>query len=238
MNEPVIWLTKLILSHLLTDFILQPTSWIQSRNARHFASPHLYAHSAVTATVALLFMGWNYWPVALIIAVTHLLIDGWKSYRSDHIAYFLADQALHAGVIIGCWYGVFYTPAHLRWVWDQFNQAQVWILLTAAVFLTVPAGIFIGQVTKKWRNQLPNAANLASAGKWIGIIERVIILALVLKGQFEAIGLLIAAKSIIRFSDNDRTEIKTEYLLIGTLISISLAVLTGLLVVRLLAELA
>lgn len=237
MNEPVMWLTKLILSHLLTDFILQPTGWIESRNRRHLASPHLYAHGAVTAVVALLFIGFRYWPIALFIGGTHILIDAWKSYRSDQITYFLIDQALHAVVIALCWYATFFTPAHLSSLWDGFNQAPVWILITATLFLTVPAGIFIGQATKKWRNQLPNAASLASAGKWIGIIERVIILILVLKGQFEAIGLLIAAKSILRFSDNKRTEINTEYLLIGTLISISLAVITGLVVVQLIGNL-
>jgi len=51
---------------------------------------------------------------------------------------------------------------------------------------------------------------------------------LVLQSQFSAIGLLIAAKGIIRFNEKDRQEIKTEYLVIGTLMSISLAILTGL----------
>jgi hypothetical protein len=237
MNEPVFWLTKLILAHLLTDFILQPTSWIESRNTRHFASPHLYAHGGVTTIVALLFIGFRYWPVALIVGGTHVLIDGWKSYRGDQIAYFLIDQALHVLVIGLSWYATFFTLANLSWAWNQFNQVQIWIQITATIFLTAPAGIFIGQATKKWRNQLPDATSLASAGKWIGFFERVIIFVLVLNGQYEAIGLLIAAKSIIRFSDNDRTEIKTEYLLIGTLISISLAVLTGLLVVQLIGSL-
>jgi hypothetical protein len=45
--------------------------------------------------------------------------------------------------------------------------------------------------------------------------------------------LLVAAKGVIRFADSDRTERKTEYLLIGTLISFSLAIITGLVVQRL-----
>lgn len=41
-------------------------------------------------------------------------------------------------------------------------------------------------------------------------------------------GLLVTAKGIIRFSEKDRQEAKTEYLVIGTLLSIGLAMLTGL----------
>ncbi len=75
---------------------------------------------------------------------------------------------------------------------------------------------------------MPEAENLASAGKWIGIVERTIILIFVLYGQYSAIGLLVAAKGIIRFNEKDRQEIKTEYLVIGTLMSIALAIVTGL----------
>jgi hypothetical protein len=46
--------------------------------------------------------------------------------------------------------------------------------------------------------------------------------------HYEALGLLIAAKSIIRFSEKD-TE-KTEYVLAGTLMSIFIAVLAGVMV--------
>ena len=56
------------------------------------------------------------------------------------------------------------------------------------------------------------------------------ILTLALFHQYESVGLLIAAKGIIRFNDNNRTEQKTEYVVIGTLISITVAIVTGLIV--------
>lgn len=46
--------------------------------------------------------------------------------------------------------------------------------------------------------------------------------------HYEALGLLIAAKSIIRFGDAQTKE--SEYVLAGTLLSISIAVFSGLLV--------
>lgn len=235
MDTYLIWLLKLLLAHLMTDFILQPRSWIESRNSRHFSSPYLYIHGLVTAVVALLFVGMQYWITILVIMVTHILIDGWKSYQPALTKYFLIDQALHVFVILVNWYLIFLHPDDLLYAWEKINTKNTLILITAFVFVTQPAGILIGQLTKKWRDQIADAVTLGNAGKWIGITERIIILALVLNGQYGAIGLLIAAKGLLRFNETNRPEIKTEYLLIGTLISISLAMLTGLAAMRLMA---
>ena len=162
------WLTKLIVSHLLTDFVLQPSSW-----------------------------------VALVILGTHFLIDGWKSYRPKRIRYFLIDQVLHLVVITACWLGTFQD-----WVfWDDVRRrintdVHAWIVLAAFVFVTTPAGILIGQITSGWSKKIDDPDNsLANAGKRIGILGRVIVLILVLLNQYSAIGLVIAAKSILRFSE-------------------------------------
>jgi len=233
MTAAFIWLTKLILSHLLTDFILQPKSWVNSRMQKHFESPKLYLHGFVTALVALFLIGFQYWWVALIILLTHVLIDGWKSYQPQTARFFLIDQLLHLLVMLFCWYLVFISWKDVTEAWEALHKnLPVWKTITAFVFLTTPAGIFIGQLTRQWRDKLPEAESLANAGKWIGIVERIIILVFVLYSQYSAIGLLIAAKGIIRFNEKDRQEIKTEYLVVGTLMSIALAILTGLVVLR------
>ena len=71
---------------------------------------------------------------------------------------------------------------------------------------------------------------LGTAGMWIGILERLIIFMLVLYNQYAAIGLLTAAKSILRFREAEGK--RTEYVLIGTLISVGTALFMGLLVSR------
>jgi hypothetical protein len=226
-----IWLIKLILSHLITDFILQPKSWVNQRNEKHFLSGKLYLHGLVTALFAWVMIGWQYWVVAIIILVTHILIDGWKSYRKQNVTYFLVDQLLHLAIITASWYFIFIGWSGLKEAWMQLNSNEhIWKLITGFIFLTTPAGILIGQLTKQWRDKMPDAENLANAGKWIGIVERIIILIFVLNSQFSAIGLLIAAKGIIRFNEKDRQEVKTEYLVIGTLMSIGLAIITGLMI--------
>jgi len=51
-------------------------------------------------------------------------------------------------------------------------------------------------------------------------------LALILSSQFAAVGLIIAAKSILRFNAPQ----KNEYILVGTLLSFGFALLTGILI--------
>lgn len=237
MSIPIIWLSKLILAHLLTDFILQPGSWVRDRHQKHFGSAYLYLHGFITGVFAWLLTGLSYGWVAILIAITHIIIDGWKSYRPAKAAYFLVDQALHLLVITVCWYLVFYSADDLRAIWTLTNQdTNFWITTTAFVGLTFPAGILIGQLTQQWRDQLKDPAHpeqiegLANAGKWIGILERSIIFVLLLQDQYEAIGLLIAAKSILRFNETSRQEEKTEYVVIGSLISIGIVIMTGMLV--------
>ncbi len=230
----VIWITKLFLSHLITDFLLQRKSWIADRKIRHFSSRYLYLHTFITATTALVFIGWEYWFVALIILVTHTAIDGWKSYQKEEARYFIIDQVLHLLVIAACWWFTFYDLSDLRLNHEIIaSDSRLWITLTAFVFVAWPSAFLIGQLTKTWRQNLDNSDALANAGKWIGIIERVLILILVLHNHFEAIGLLIAGKGLIRFNETNRPEQKTEYLLIGTLISIVLALVTGLVALQL-----
>ena len=227
-----IWLTKLLLSHLLTDFVLQPSAWVEDRRQKHFASGKLYLHALVTAALAYILIGWQYWIVAVILLVTHFLIDGWKSYRPERAAYFVIDQLLHLLVIVACWLAIFRDVE----VWSRIGRwmngdVHNWIVLTALVFVTSPAGILIGQLTERWSLRIDDPGNsLVNAGKWIGIAERVIVLILVLLNQYSAIALLVTAKGIIRFSEKDRQEIKTEYLVIGTLLSIGIAIVTGMVV--------
>jgi hypothetical protein len=233
-----LWLIKLVLAHLVTDFLLQPSSWVEDRRRKHFASVKLYRHVLVTTLVAYMLIGWQYWEVALIILVSHFLIDVWKSYRPQRAQYFIIDQLLHLAVIAGCWLLTFGDEGLFERLRQRLNtDVHGWIVLAGFVFVTSPAGILIGQLTGQWSRKIDDPENsLANAGKWIGMIERIIVVILVLQNQYSAIGLLVAAKGIIRFNEKDRQEVKTEYLVIGTLMSIGIAILTGLVIKMLVAS--
>jgi len=105
------------------------------------------------------------------------------------------------------------------------------VYLTGYFLVTQPMGIIIGLATQHWRNldqqnQPDDWNDLQRAGRWIGISERTIIVTFVLLEQYEAIGLLIAGKSIIRFKEEDKR--KSEYFLFGTLVSFVLSILVAL----------
>jgi hypothetical protein len=63
-------------------------------------------------------------------------------------------------------------------------------------------------------------------GRTIGALERAIGLSLVLLGEYGALGLIVAAKSLARFKALEDREF-AEYFLIGTLTSLLLALLGG-----------
>lgn len=65
-----------------------------------------------------------------------------------------------------------------------------------------------------------------NAGRFIGVLERILTYAFVLHGQYTAIGLILAAKGFARFKEMDQRDF-AEYVLIGTLLSMSAAVLVG-----------
>lgn len=229
-----VWLSKLFLAHLLTDFVFQSGKWIENRNARHFQSPYLYFHGLLTGIFALLFLGLNYWLYAIVISVSHIVIDGWKSYQPRKLSYFLIDQLLHVLVMLACWYHAFFSWHELVLYWTYLTTSfNFWVILTGFVFLSQPSSIAIGLMTKRWSDQLPNSQGLTNAGKWIGILERSLILIFLLQNQFAAIGLLITAKGLLRFSEKDRQEEKTEYVLIGSLTSVLISLVTGIIVKQL-----
>ena len=108
---------------------------------------------------------------------------------------------------------------------------QFWPILTAILFLTVPASISIKNLISIWTpNTNDTKEDLENAGTYIGILERLFIFLFILIGQFSAIGFLLAAKSIFRFGDLTKSKDRklTEYVLIGTLLSFGIAIVTGL----------
>lgn len=224
----MILLIKLLLAHLIGDFLLQPTSWVIDKENKRLKSKYLYAHILIHTVLAGLALGdWNNWYWGIFIGIIHGIIDASKLlFQKEHSKrrWFIADQLMHVlSLLLFC----FYLDGNLF-----FNEPSeyFYITFTAAVFLTKPASILIKTLISVWMPQA-NDQSLENAGNYIGMMERLLILCFILTNHFEAIGFLLGAKSIFRFGDltanNDRK--LTEYVLIGTLLSFGLAIITGLL---------
>ncbi|WP_405382508.1 DUF3307 domain-containing protein [Maribacter sp. LLG6340-A2] len=223
---------KLILAHLIGDFILQPVKWVVHKESNKITSRYLYFHILLHFALYMLLL-WNLdmWHIALVIALGHFGIDLLKLYagplfKNKSIPFFI-DQALHIMLVYICvFYGNLYSKTAMLF------QHLDWYLITAIVFVTYPAAIIMGKILEGMSNQIEtDHKSLPNAGKYIGMIERLFVLIFIVIGRWEVIGLLIAAKSVFRFNDlKERNNRKlTEYILIGTLVSFGLAILAGLL---------
>lgn len=122
------------------------------------------------------------------------------------------------------WLGV---PESERPIGALRTFATVGIVAGAFAFnATGGAAIVSGMLALRDRD-LESGEGTAGSGRMIGILERTLSLILILVGQWAAIVILVAAKSIARFDElKDRRF--SEYYLIGTLTSLLVAVLTGL----------
>ena len=226
---------KLLLAHLVGDFFLQPQKWVIHKEANKAASKYLYLHVLIhLALYFLVLWDFNYWKIIFLLALSHLIIDLGKLYSerffSNRSIPFLIDQFMHLVVIYVC---SFYAelPEHFISLIQNIN----WGLVLAIVFVTFPSAIIMGKLMERMSDQIEtDHKSLPNAGKYIGIIERLFVLVFILLGRWEAIGLLITAKSVFRFNDLKESNSRklTEYILIGTLVSFGLAILTGILYIQ------
>jgi len=226
---------KLILAHLLGDFILQPNSWVADKESKKLKSIYLYFHVLIHTVLSFIFL-WNIqlWWVAALIGISHFIIDAAKlSFQKvqNKKNWFFADQALHILVIAGI---SFY---HNEFSFDFLKDLTILKILGAALFLTTPASVMIRILLSSWTPAPETAGNiqtesLSNAGKYIGILERLMVFTFIVVDHWEGVGFMVAAKSVFRFSDLAQAKQRklTEYVLIGTLLSFGIAVLTGIVI--------
>ena len=232
---------KLLLAHLLGDFIWQPTSWVIHKEANKHKSIYLYLHILLHGFLAVLLAGEiSFTPYAVLIAVTHGIVDLIKlnfQKNKTRRTWFVVDQIAHLLILIGA--VLLYQNNNLSFT--GFDN-RFWILITGIVLVTKPTSIFIKTIISIWSPESQNSHqdnSLANAGNYIGFLERLFIICFILTGHFEAIGFLLAAKSIFRFGDLKEAKDRklTEYVMIGTLISFGIAILIGLIMQSLLLQL-
>lgn len=238
---------RLITAHLISDFILQTDRINNGKRGYRFQKDgtkvkvthkvKVYYHVIHSFTHALLsyllIADWACWLAPAFIFATHLAIDYIKSsYFKESVPAFYADQLLHFAAILLIWMALF-DSRHIGYVQmiNYFNSSKFWTICVAYLLVLTPTSIFLNLFLKRWSPKMANDTALPNAGKWIGYLERSLILTFILTANMEAIGFLLAAKSIFRFGELNRArDIKlTEYVLIGTLASFGIAIITGVL---------
>jgi hypothetical protein len=178
-------------------------------------------------------------------------------------ALFIVDQLVHIAVLLGAWLVLLADAVPLDWVvritdlvrgpLDEtvFHQVVLTAVVVADLLIVNvrAAALFVGTLVEpqeavtsepQQERQADDAAagrvgmaSPARLGATIGVLERLVVVALVLAGQAAAIGLVVAAKTLARFKQLDDRRF-AEYYLLGTLASVAVALISGLIAVAVL----
>lgn len=223
---------KLILAHIIGDFLLQPQKWVLHKETHKHKSKFLYWHILVhfLALILVLQFNFDYWLGILIIVVSHYILDVIKLHLkpkfNDRLLFGL-DQLAH--LLIIALVVKIYMPYDFNF--DILFEAKTLLLITALLCVTKVSSIIMKTIISKWDlKEYTEESSLKHAGAYIGILERLFVFAFIITNHWEGVGFLIAAKSVFRFGDLSKAKDRklTEYILIGTLLSFGLAIVFGL----------
>lgn len=242
------------IAHGLGDYLLQPDRLARRKEKElRFLLLHGLLYALAMASMFLLDVSGAVWASWGIASATHLGID-WIRVRICRrkqrtalfqLVSFCADQALHLGVLAGLWALLLPHTTGALAAWS----GTVWLrpaLVYAAIFCVIwkPAAILIrlffawfvpaGAGAAQAAKPASEAQTVPGSGELIGKLERLIIAVLVLCDQFGAIGFVLTAKSVARFKLIEENRDFAERYLVGTLLSTVIALLTALLLRKLL----
>ena len=224
------------IGHLLGDFYFQSEkmSKLKDENYRDVFL-HSYVYYLVFFVLTLPIFSIDMVHAATYAALFHFLIDSFKYMllKKKKIRkgcrLFVVDQCLHMISIFALAYGMYccnYSIGQIGFVQGMLNAFHCnaetlarWGL--ALLFVHVPSNIFIQNFLEFYKPKNKDAIIRSDnkAGRRIGTMERLIMLAFLSKDQYVAIGFVLTAKSIARYDKITKDEKFAEYYLLGTLVS-------------------
>ncbi|HNU23686.1 MAG TPA: DUF3307 domain-containing protein [Mesotoga sp.] len=257
MTRLVIPLALSVLAHVLADFLFQTDAMANEKNNVQMKG-FLKHWCVVFVTLLVLMLPFKLTDVlmyCLVLSLFHILIDVFKAQIESRrgpatkFVMLIVDQFLHLVLIS------FLLPISSFTVSRSFSSFIGWfsihtglnlsslpvqrILLITIVYLYVlfAGAVFIRKlfdlIYKNVPDYLQRIAGDSSVldnvktGKVIGIFERLLILTLYLTGNVASITIVIAAKSLARFKNFENKDF-AEYYLIGTLASVMIAMVGGM----------
>ncbi|ARQ06862.1 hypothetical protein [Macrococcoides canis] len=111
---------------------------------------------------------------------------------------------------------------------------KIMIMLIGTLFYLLSGPVIKRILTSMSAIEMKTSDNI---GLLIGYIERMLVILFFILGEYTAIGLVIASKSILRFNDlkddgqnhnPDKIDKKSEYILLGTMLSLLIGIINGI----------
>lgn len=236
-GAPGTLLALLLAGHTLGDFVFQSKTMVARKgDSFRWLAAHASVVTAVHVAVLLPFFAGPGLLLVLILGAGHLILDRAKAWLGDaSLAWFAADQGLHIAALFGVWrIWIFWLGAEPVF---PYGTEELHIVTAAAILVSAYAfnvnggGAIVAMVVHAHTSDEESDQGVGqqelSRNRVVGILERMIVLTLVLLGQWGAIGLLLVAKSIARFRVLENRALG-DHFLIATLTSLLVATATGL----------
>jgi len=241
----------LLLAHLLADFPLQSSAMVRAKKARRTPYiKHALTHYICALGCLLLFTAGPMRSLRVqgllaLYVLAHIATDAGKQLLvknkifPDRAWLFLADQAVHVVIVAAIAWGI------TRATWAEVRALVLWpapkkldVLVLAVVYAGVlfGGGYLIRYCTRPLSQPLAMSQEetreeLQNAGLYIGWLERFLVITALLMQSPALVGLILTGKSVARFPELKDARF-AEYFLIGTLLSLSIALLGGLLLLH------
>lgn len=236
---------SMLLAHLLGDFYLQSDSMARAKESSAvMLARHAVLCAVLSALAAGVLIGVDLpWIalVAVVTGITHAALDGvvrpkvrhrlgdWKGY--------CLDQSLHIVVCAGMGALAEHFSIDGRSLLDVDTRLAPLLVVFASVLLAgKPGEVTVRELLGSLRefdtaSRSKEKTVLAAqrSGRIIGVVERTIVVALALLGQYSAIAFVMTAKSIARFKKIEESGDFAEQYLIGTLASLGIALIGSVL---------
>jgi hypothetical protein len=242
----------LYLAHLLTDFVLQSDQMVTGK--RRGAALAYLEHGAIHFVAAALILGFaipgltlkiGFYGLLLGLTVVHLGID-WLKLRlvrseivEDGAATFLGDQAVHLLTVSLTAWLIIRPPLPTllaKFQWAQSAVEKPLLVLVIYIAVIFGGGFIVRSLTKPLTKQdmsiLGETTNeMQNAGMYIGWLERFVVLTALVLQSPATVGLILTAKAIARYPEMKSVRF-AEYFLIGTLLSLSLGIIGGIILLK------
>ena len=237
-----LYFVKLLLAYSLVRFVAEPL--IVATGARS-ARTKLGLSAAIKIACCALLLVTEVRPAMLVTILLFATVSStidWEPapsltpsrlpYGTAFLLRLIAQFALCAAVAV--WWSTSGSVAHMREIaLSILSSPRPLVLGTGYVI-----GVFGGsELTRRVVEHFGTRMNqmqpsmgrpgLKEAGRYIGWLERGLIITFVIGNFGEAVGFLLAAKAIVRYPEMDKDGAFGEYFLVGTLTSVGIALVVG-----------
>lgn len=233
---------KLIAAHFIGDFLLQPSTMATRKTSPKWLWGHGAIHTALYLAALVPRPGVEALSLAFSVAVLHVLIDYVKARtRRDGPVALCVDQGTHLTVVA---IAASVAPTDslpvlysLRAVW---MSPLLFFYVGGYVSIVIGAGHLVQRICTHFgatldQETLKRKPGLPAAGRYIGWLERFLIVTFLLAGHGEVIAVLVGAKALVRYPDFKEGEQSSfaDYFLVGTMTSVGLGLVGGIVLQRL-----